>query len=230
MSTNNNPAEVFSRPNQEAKIHDFEHYSLWTNVKNRPGFRARMSFGERNGAFRVSVFTGAEEGPKVIYVGMSPTVFKLFVQKFKAVIKGEPGTKDKVDNMDRDPSTTPEESKSGNIAKVLRNTLHFGKDADGVVWIGIEQANVDKITFKILSSAWHHFYKADGSKITPEEGSSAEALALIECLDISMNNFIGRIRPPFEKTAGKGRGEKSDFSKSAGGSLNSFGADEDVSF
>lgn len=197
-----NNSETFSRPNKEARIHDLEQFTLWTNTPDRPGFRSRMTFGERNGAARISVFTNFEEGPKVLYAGLHPMIFMEFLARFTKIAKGETGKADKIDNNDYAPDADKKESIE-RASKIVRNTLWFGKDSEGVCWIAIEQPNVKNIRFKILTSAWHNFYHEDGTRVTPEEGSVAQTLALIESLRIALAPYIARIRPPFDKTAAK---------------------------
>lgn len=228
MSTNNNPAEVFSRPNQEARIHDFEHFMLWADTPNRPNFRARMTFGERNGAFRISVFPNLESGPKVMFVGMSPPIFLQFLERFRAVINGPENARDKIDNLEKDPSAA--DTKGGPVAKILRNTLVFGKDKDGIVCIGIKQGNVENIMFRITSNAWHHFYKPDGTQVTPQEGSAAEALALLKSLEIAMMPYIARLRPPYDKNAARNKASTEDAKPIGGGAAMSFSADDDLDY
>lgn len=197
-----NDAEVFARPNTSARIHDFEQFTLWTEAADRPGYRARMTFGERNGAARISVFPNNESGPKVLFVGMAPTIFLEFLARFKAIVDAPGARKDKIDNLDRDPNAERTED-FDKVAKVVRNTLHFGKNEAGICWISIDQPNVPRVVFKILSSGWHHFYKEDGSRVTPEEGSAAQATALIEALRMAMAPYIARLRPPYDKNAPK---------------------------
>lgn len=199
--------EIFSRPNNEAKIYDFEQFTLWTNTPTRPGFRSRLSFGERNGAARISVFTNLESGPKVLFVGMHPQIWLEFLRRFETIAKGQPGGKDKIENLDRDPNAekTKDDTK---LKTIVRNTLWFGKDENGVCWIGIEQPNVPNFRFPILSSIWHNFYKPDGTKITPQEGSAAQTIALIESLRMAMSSFVGRLRRPMERTNAPKKAEK----------------------
>ena len=215
-----NETEVFSRPNADARIHDFEQFLLWADTPDRPGYRARMTFGERNGAARISVFPNNESGPKVLFVGMAPTIFLEFLSRFATVVRGPNGKRDHIDNLDREPNAE-RTADIDKVKKVVRNTLWFGKDEEGVCWIAIDQPNVPRVVFRIFSSAWHHFYKEDGSRVTPAEGSAAQALALIEGLRIAMSPYIARLRPPFDKNA-----PKADISKKsyAGGpaALSSF--------
>ena len=225
MQTDDN--EIFSRPNASARIYDFEQFTLWTNTPTRPGFRSRLTFGERNGAARISVFTNLETGPKVLFVGMHPQIWMEFLRRFEIIAKGQPGAKDKIENLDRDPNgeKTTDDTK---LKTIVRNTLWFGKDENGVCWIGIEQPNVPNFRFTILSSVWHNFFKPDGTKITPQEGSAAQTVALIESLRQAMSSFIGRIRRPMERNANAPKKQE----KVAGDpvSLTTMSFDEDINY
>lgn len=221
-----NESEVFSRPNDQAKIHDFEQFTLWTNTPNRPGFRSRMTFGERNGAARISVFPNSESGIKVLFVGMHPMIWMEFLRRFEAIAKGPAGSKDKIENLDRDPNTE-RTADADAVKKIVRNVLWFGKDEEGVCWIAVEQVNVPNIRFKILSSVWHNFFKPDGTRITPEEGSAAQTVALIESLRQAMGSFIGRIRKPYEKQATDRKAPKTADDPV---SLKSMSFDDDINY
>lgn len=218
-------SEVFSRPNDSAKIHDLEQFTLWANTPNRPGFRARMTFGERNGAPRISVFPNTEEGAKVLFVGMHPMIWAEFLRRFEVVAKSSGGAKDKIENLDRDPTVERTNGNMDAVKKIVRNTLWFGKDQDGVCWIAIEQTGCPNIRFKILSSVWHNFFKEDGTRLTPEECSAAQTMALIETLRVAMMPYIARIRKPFEKQAKKAARPAGDPV-----SLTSMGIDEDIAY
>lgn len=201
-----NVAEIFSRPNQEARIHDLEQYTLWTDTPNRPGFRSRMSFGERNGAPRITVFTNAEEGPAVLVAGFAPVIFELFLNSFKEVIEGPPSRRE-IENLQPDPTVKIEKGMNrDNVAKVVKNTLAFGKTEDGIVWIGIQQKGAPNIAFKILPSHWHVFKKADGSAVTPGEMSVRAALATIESLRRAMDRWTSRIKPAWQPDPNKKKG------------------------
>lgn len=207
-----NVAEVFSRPQASARIHDLEQYTLWTDTPNRPGFRARMSFGERNGAPRITVFTNAEEGPAVLVAGFAPVVFEEFLNTFKEVVQGAPGRRE-IENLQPDPTVKIEKGMNrDNVAKVVKNTLTFGKTEDGVVWIGIQQKGAPNIAFKILPSIWHVFKKADGSPVSPAEMSSRYALAMIESLRRALDRWTSRVKPAWQPDPNKKKGGAADAS------------------
>lgn len=199
-----NENELFARPAREAKIYDLEHFGFWENTPDRPGFRSKMLFSERNGAPRISVFPNSETGPKVIFVGMAPLVFMEFLNRLETIAKGPKDAVDKIVNMMAEPSEDREAARQpGNVPKIVKNTLWFGKDEQGVCWISIEQANIPRIRFRILSSAWHKFYKSDGTELTPEDCSVPQTLALVEALKLTLARYMGRLRVPFERSEQK---------------------------
>lgn len=190
-------SEFFARPQQEARIYDLEQFTLWTNTPGRQGFRARLAFGERNGAARLSIFTNfdKDQGPAVIYAGFAPVEFEMFLQDLEAVAKGQPGSVVPQDLMDRAPGADRNQPRGKEpLELVVRCRWFVGKNAEGVVWIGAEQANV-KIAFELLPSSWHHFYKPDGTRLSKDEASVRYTAGLIRVLRGVYEKFAGRVRP-----------------------------------
>lgn len=228
-------SEMFSRPNDQAKIHDFEAIQpLWAPVPNRKGFRTNLKFGERNGAMRITVFPNQEEGPKVVSVGFDAVSFDIFLRDLGEIARGPKGVKTRIENQakekDEDSAIKPEESSGSKY--YTRNTLHFGKDEEGFIWLGIEQKDIAFVRFKIETSMWHHFYKTDGTRLTREEGSMRQTLALIEKLRAISSHYAGRLRPPYEK--GKGGAKPAvgaaTPAPSSKGYEDSFGGDSDIPY
>lgn len=201
--TTTNSAEIFSRPNTLAKIHDLEQFTLWTDTPDKPGFRSRMTFGERNGAPRITVFTN-QEPIKVVYVGMTPMVFEIFLEQLEKIARGEPGKALHIVNHDRAPGSDP---KSENPEMIVRNKLWFGKDNEGIVWVAIEQNNVKNTRFQLLPSQWHSFVKEGGVPLTAAEGSQLYTLALINAMRRAYTQWYGRIRPAYERPDTKQKGK-----------------------
>lgn len=181
-------SELFSRPNNQARIHDFEQFTFWSNVPGRPNQRARISFGERNGAPRISVFTG-DKGSRQIYAGFGPVEFEIFLDIFLKVAEGPSGSRSCVENLDRDPTSTQE-----TVIKVTRNRLFVGKNDEGVVWIGFEQGDQTKVAFKMLPNGWHNFI-VNGLPLEEAEMSVAYTKGLIAKLRSVTNFWAARIRP-----------------------------------
>lgn len=229
--------EVFSRSNQDARIHDLEQYTLWTDTPNRPGYRARMSFGERNGAPRISVFTNSTEGPAVLSVGMHPMIFEQFLNEFKELVTSSPRpSKREIENMAIAPNVTLDKNTNrDNAPKVMKNTLVFGKTEEGICWLGIQQQGAPNIAFKISPSVWHHFKRSDGSQVSQGELSCRLTLALIESLRRAMDRWTSRIKLPFvpkerRKDDFQGTDVTSGGATSSASTAASFGADTDINF
>ena len=226
MPTDKNIAEVFTRPNTEARIHDLDQFTIWTDTPNRPGFRARLNFSERNGAPRISVWPNIE-GVQGMWIGFDATTFTRFLDRLEEIAKGENGVSDKIENLGLNPATAGQRKglpKPEDL--IVRNTLHFGKSQSGMCWLAIEQAGVENIRFLLQCSMWHHFFKADGSKYTPEEGSSIHTLALIKTLRQAFTHWVGRARMPTERNP-----DQVPAGKSAGPAPSSISTfDDDVAF
>lgn len=225
--TDPNIAEVFSRPQQEAKLHDLEQYTLWVDTPNRPGFRSRLTFGERNGAPRITVFTNAESGPAVLVAGMAPVIFEQFLNEFKEVVLANGPQKREIVNLQPDPTVQMDrKTNRDTVNKVPKNSLVFGKTEEGIVWLGIQQKDALNIAFKILPSIWHVFKHGDGSQVSQEDMSKRNALALIESVRRAMDRWTARLKPAWQPDPSKRKGGKGIDAPGAPG----FDVSTDISF
>lgn len=194
-----NPAEVFGRRNAEAKIHDFMQYVLWAESPNQPNKRARLGFGERNGAPRITVMTGADQGPKALSVGMDPIIFEFFLTDFERVANAEGKAKGEIENLQKDPSFEGRSANFDAVPKIPKNSLHYGKNEEGICWLAVDQPGAQRIIFKILPSVWHIFHKPDGTTFSKEEMSVMYTLAMIKSVRASMAKYTARINEPWER-------------------------------
>lgn len=202
--TAENP-EVFSRPNNEAKIHDLEQFTLWTDTPGREGWRSRLVFGERNSAPRITAFFNFEK-VLVIPMGMDAATFYRFLDHWEEQIKtGNPGDRFEIDNYQVDPSVDREGKKNvDDLPKTLKSTIVLSKDQNGICFIGVT-AGEHKLAWRILPSGWHHFRKPNGESFTDKEASERQALAMTEGLRRAMARWISRIRRPWEPNPNKGK-------------------------
>ncbi len=222
-----NDAEAFSRPNAEALIHDLEQYTLWTDTPGRPNYRARMTFGERNGAPRITVFTNLEDGPAVIVAGFEPRIFEQFLNEFEEGLRADKPFTIKIENMAADPNARPEKGTPRDaIPKVLKNTLVFGRNSDGIAFIGLTQANVPNIAFRILPSTWHNFRYADGQEVDQGELSRRQAIALVGSVRRAMDRWTARLRTPWTPDPSKRKGANAVNSSPA----STFDSSSDIGF
>lgn len=201
MSDPTNPCEIFARTNKEARRHDFVQYQLYADTPNKPGFRSRLIFGERNGAPQISVMTNMDKGPKMVSAGFAPAIWETFVQAFAEIIQGQNGISNKITNLIGDPSVVLDEKAiRDNMPKVPKNTLHFGKNQEGICWLGFEwliDGEVARIVFKFTSPAWHVFYGGDGLQQPEAEFSKRYARGFMMSLNRALDRFTCRINEPW---------------------------------
>lgn len=212
-------SEVFQRPNADARIFDLGQFTFWDEIKDRPGVRTNVTFGERNGAPRISFFPRSETGPKVIGIGMDPVTFYRFLGELTEVANGPKGVRKHIDNymkkdeVERMPTTKEE--------LVVRNRLFYGKDEEGICWIGASQGETN-VRIRMLPSLWHEFHDASGKQIEKTEASRLQTVYMVSCLEKAFSNFISRLRAP----TAPGEGVKKP-TPAGGESLSTLGADED---
>lgn len=217
-----NPAEVFARSNADARIHDLIQFTLWAETPNVPGSRSRLGVSERNGAPRLTVFTGAKQGPKVLAVGMAPDIFELFMSEFETILKAGVKAKGSCANKMKDPSFEGKAANFDEVPKVIKNTLHYGIDEAGLAWLAVEQKDAARIVFRFGKADWHVFQRPDGTTFTESEFSIKLALAWVVGLRKAMANWTGRILPPWERPSPDANKPKAT---DGGGSFSTDGED-----
>ena len=224
----NQENEVFSRPNTEAKIHDLEQFTLWTDPVEKGGKRPRLVFGERNGAPRITVYPG-QEAVKVVWIGFGPVEFEMFLSAFERIASGENGKESFIDNLDRDPNSDKRDPNPAN--KVVRNRMQFGKDANGICWIAFQQKNLKPVRFTIVPNGWHNFYHEGGAKLTESEASTLYTRGLINILRRVYGHWATRIRQPMARGqmgASSPDQQQQSYKESAMTTISTF--DNDVQF
>lgn len=179
--------EVFSRPNDKAISYNLEQFALWgEGQQGKQGTSPRMIFGERNGAPRISVFTRRDD-IKCIWMGFDPIVFEMFLAKLENVAKSKEPVADFIQNM--------EKSKEGKGFSV-RNTLHFGKDESGIVYLEVEEKNI-RIPFKLTVGPWHKFHRvSDGQPMSDSEVSALRTIGMANVLRRVFGNWSSRLQQP----------------------------------
>lgn len=222
MSNTQNP-EIFSRANQDAKIFDLEQFTFWAEPTERGAKRPRLVFSERNGAPRITVFTG-QDAAKVFWVGFGPIEFMMFLAEFERLAMSEGNKAGYIENLDRDPNS---DKRDPNPAKVIRNKLWFGKDENGICYLGFEQRNMKNIRFSMAPNGWHNFYREGGAKLTEAEASVIYTRGMINIMRQVFGRWASRLRLPLENQ--QKQVESSQAVKEGGmASLTTF--DNDIQF
>lgn len=192
MSTEN--MEYFSRDNSEAVSYNLAQFSVFEEGQGN-GKRAQLVFGERNGAPRITCFTGLSE-PKAISFGFDPITFEMVLIKLEQVARSSGPIEDKIENMAK--------PKDGSTGLVVDSCFKFWKDNAGVVWLSAQRGTCVK-NFKMAPSYWHKLYRAaDGVAMTEAEASVLKTIALVNSLRRALGFWTGRLRPnKFKRTETK---------------------------
>ncbi len=188
---------------------DFQRLSMWTPTPGVENKRARLSFGILDINPRVSIFTNNPEdtiGKGIIAAPMNPETFFTFLNRLEAISKGEAGKKEKI------------ECYQGK-ERVKISDLVFGKDDEGFTWISVIAPNRPNIKFVFEMSDWHTIQRGDGTKFTPSECSTLEALAKIQVLRGIYNQYFAEVlktpRPDYNNARGNNQKKSGSFEKKA---------------
>lgn len=170
------------------KIYDLNKLALWTPSPVNQGKNARLTWGIRDGNPRITVFTGQMTENKmdgILTAAMDAVTFDMFVDFFTEILETPEKAKGKLECLGRryvDNQPTQD--------RVLKSTLYFGKDEEGIAWISVHVEGRPEIVFKFGVSDWHKFYKGDGTLMNPSEVSCRAALAHIKLAQRLFAPFI----------------------------------------
>lgn len=174
-------AEVASDRDQgPIKILDFTKLQLFTPTPGVQGVRAKLSFGFRDGNPRITVFTNDPNDTTakgIIYAGMLPEVFEVFLTQLDTVIRSKEEMKQVMDCY-----TQRYEDNKPTGERVLNSQVWVGKDTDGMVWISVTAKGRPQIKFTFQVSDWHKLLKGDGTPFSESEASRLAALAHMNLL------------------------------------------------
>jgi len=162
------------------KILDFTKLQLFTPTPGVQGVRAKLSFGFRDGNPRITVFTNDPNDTTakgIIYAGMLPEVFEVFLAQLDTVIRSKEEMKQVMDCY-----TQRYEDNKPTGERVLNSQVWVGKDTDGMIWISVTAKGRPQIKFTFQVSDWHKLLKGDGTPFSESEASRLAALAHMNLL------------------------------------------------
>ncbi len=172
---------------------------------------------------RISVFVNGPQdtaGKGIISAPMDPTTMMVLLDDMLKIADGPNGVSDKMTCF-----TTSRETGNGAGApeKILLSEVHYGKDENGIVWIGLVAKDQPKIRFPFRMSDWHELYFGD-QPATEASASVARAKGAIGLLKKAYPIYIADIElSVLNRMAAEQR--QQPRSKSAGSSF-----DDDITF
>jgi hypothetical protein len=202
---------------KESRILSFDRYTIYSNVSNSNGRKARLVFSIREGLPRITVFTNdaSDTDPKqMISVPIDPVaLISLFDSIAKSAVSKE-------ESRTQIECYIPVRGEDGKMMdKTMIGQIVAGKDSSGIVYISVIAEGRPKIKFGFNSGNLNVFKKMDGSVLSESEASSMVALSTIKCLNhIYMIQFEKAIvdwsnRPKTEQSKGAYTPKASSTSK-----------------
>lgn len=187
-------ADIADRP----KIQDLDKFMLFAAPNSGADKRPRLVWGVRDNNPRITVYTNLETDKAskgVIYAGINPETFYIFLNLFEKILAGPNGEKNKIDCFGT--KWVDGERQEG---KVLISELWFGKSAEGIAWLSLTAPDRPKIRFDLQISDYHKLFHNDGTVFTEQEGSILQAQALILGLRHAYLSYAGAVRKPLKNT------------------------------
>lgn len=180
------------------------------SAKNDEGFRASMLFALVNNNPRVTVYTNVPNDKDNNYgkldAKLDAPTFMLFVDRVEDLArKGEGKKIYSIDNMKQKfVNNKPSDE------WYALNTLKFGRDEDGQIWVSIIERNRPKIKFVFTNPQYHVLKNADGTDMSPGEVSRMYTLAwagvMRTLLGAVMNSNYVPPKPREQNGGGNGGG------------------------
>ncbi len=223
-------------PQTFPEIRDFTQFSMSTPSPGREDFKSRLLFGVRDGAARITLIPNANmeeypKAPKVVGIGIAPAYFNMLLDKFEEIVLSPENDRvgKKICYRKIAGLELPKFKDLTQADLEIFATVHYGKNKDGICFIGIEHPQLPRVAFKFGSSIFHHFVKPNGEKLTEDEASVSHAKAHIAGIRQAYVNYFGQLRPPFEPKIGVGANAAGGGQKTAGADgAKSFSTEEDT--
>lgn len=195
-------SDVTPRDLGPTKILDFVRLQMFTPAPNMQNVRSKLSFGFRDGNPRITVFTNDPNdtiAKGIIYAGLSPEMFEIFLTVFETVIRTKDEVKQAIDCY-----TSRYEDNKPTGERLLNSQVWVGKDANQLIWLSVTAENRPRIKFTFQVSEWHKIYHSDGTLITEAEGSRLAAMAHLNLLrqvyGHLLANYLLNPPPPVQRT------------------------------
>lgn len=193
------------------QINDLNKFIMFAETPGVQGKRAKLTWSERDGNPRITVFTNDPKdtiGRGILNAPLNPETFFAFLDRFEDIALGENDKKGKIDCYT---SVRDQEGKTVGTEKKLVSELVYGKDANGIIWFGVSAPNRPKIKFVFKISEFHKIYNSDGSVFTEAQASQAQAVSVIRAIRHIFYTITGGFRKPISGNGGQNSGSN-DFS------------------
>lgn len=154
---------------------EFERYQLWTPAKTQGGRRGNLRWGVLYGNPRLICWPSSDEVRRPVVTGMNPETFLTCLEMLTKLTEAPDVVTEVILESDR----KPRESEDIQASRVISSVIRFGRDEDGIIYIRVNSEGACDEKFKLRTSDWHRFKKADGRLFTPREDSTYQTRAYV---------------------------------------------------
>lgn len=208
-------AEQFRAPPRPKNALDNRKLNLTTPCPTAPGKTSALQIGvfiqEKFGEpfVRMTCFTrdpedqGERNDYGKIQAEFDPPVFYAFMEKLERIAKGPAGTEDKIKWEVK--GITFFGGKRSDSPQV-KAEVHFGKDADGTVWLSVFKPNRPRIKFPFGVTDFYNLVHKTGEQVSRSEMSELFCIGWIKTFQALLPTFlINQYKEvPWEPNGGKG--------------------------
>lgn len=166
-------------------IYEFPRASLFAPAPETERERSSLQWSILNGNPRISVWTrvpsdSAFRGP--IAAGFGVTSMEMLLNAMEQIYSG-PNNKREAYTVEGFPENSDGEKVNGPRQKIIKSTVKYGKDENGICWIAVEDNINDrpKLVFKFVDEFFHHF-RIEGQEISESEASQRQAVGIVRYL------------------------------------------------
>lgn len=171
-------------------------FGMWANVPGQDK-RAQLVWSVQDGNPKITVFYNNPDIKRPASAGFGLDTMLMILDAMKRIAAGASGKTEMVENF------INERDENGKvIGKKKISELYYGKDSDGVVWLGVKDITSPKpnVKFTYVMSDFHNLVRRDGDTSIPMSKNEASERMAICTLDGLRETFL-RMTSPVDKGA-----------------------------
>lgn len=196
MATTSYPNSYGNKPIERGPIIRLAKFGMWAPVQGQDK-RAQLVWSVQDGNPKITVFYNNPDIKRPANAGFGLDTMLMVLDAMKRIAAGAPGKTEMVENF------INERDENGKVTgKKKISELYYGKDSEGIVWLGIKDIAAPKpnVRFTYVMSDFHNLVRRDGDTNIPMSKSEASERMAICTLDGLRETFL-RMTSPVDKGA-----------------------------
>lgn len=169
-------------------------FTMWANVQGQDK-RAQLVWSMQDGNPKITVFYNNPDIKYPASSGFGLDTMLMILDAMKRIAAGPSGKTEMVENF------MNERDENGKVTgKKKISELYYGKDSEGIVWLGIKDVASPKpnVRFTYVMSDFHNLVRRDGDTSIPMSRSEASERMAICTFDGLRETFL-RMATPADK-------------------------------